>query len=85
MNQAWTKFLPAALRAKVEGRDYLQNVVNNTGWQLADNIVRMGIGLVVGVWVARYLGPVEFGLFSFVLAFVGLFNDSSTLYCNSVP
>lgn len=73
MNQVWMKFLPAALRAKVEGRDYLQNVINNTGWQLADNVVRMGVGLVVGIWVARYLGPTDFGLFSFVLAFVALF------------
>ncbi len=33
----------------------------------------MGIGLFVGVWIARYLGPAQFGLFSFATAFVGLF------------
>ncbi len=27
----------------------------------------MGIGLLLGVWVARYLGPVRFGLLSFAL------------------
>ena len=33
----------------------------------------MGVGLFVGVWVARYLGPQQFGLFSFASAFVGMF------------
>lgn len=74
MNQAWTKYLPATLRAKVEGRAYLQNVVTNTGWQFADHILRMAVGLAVGIWVARYLGPGQFGLFSYALAFVSLFS-----------
>jgi O-antigen/teichoic acid export membrane protein len=49
-------------------------VVVNTGWQFADSFVRMGVGLVVGVWVARYLGPDQFGLLSYALAFVLLFS-----------
>jgi O-antigen/teichoic acid export membrane protein len=72
MNQFWTKYLPAFLRAKIEGRAYLQNVISNTGWQFADNIVRMVVGLFVGVWVARYLGPEQFGLFNYALAFVSI-------------
>jgi O-antigen/teichoic acid export membrane protein len=79
MNQAWTRFLPAFLRAKVEGRAYLQNVITNTGWQFADNILRMGVGLLVGIWVARYLGPEQFGLFSYALAFVALLTPLATL------
>lgn len=79
MNSAWIKFLPAFVRAKIEGRDYLQNVVSNTGWQFADNIVRMGMGLVVGVWMARYLGPDQFGLFSYALALVSLFSAIAAL------
>jgi len=33
----------------------------------------MGVGLVLGVWIARYLGPEQFGLFNFSTAFIGLF------------
>ena len=33
----------------------------------------MGLGLFVGVWIARYLGPDQFGLFSFATALIGLF------------
>jgi O-antigen/teichoic acid export membrane protein len=79
MNQAWTRFLSASLRARLEGRAYLQNVVSNTGWQFADNVLRMGIGLLVGIWVARYLGPEQFGLLSYALAFVAIVSTLSTL------
>lgn len=34
----------------------------------------MGVGLFVGVWIARYLGPEQYGLLSFAVAFVGLFS-----------
>lgn len=72
MNQPWTRYLPPFLRDKLEGRAYLQNVVSNTGWQFADNILRMGIGLVVSVWMARYLGPEQFGLLSYATALIAL-------------
>jgi len=39
----------------------------------------MVVGLFVGVWVARYLGPDSFGLLSYAMAFVGLFVSISTL------
>lgn len=29
----------------------------NTSWLFAEKILRMVVGLFVGVWVARYLGP----------------------------
>jgi len=45
----------------------------NTSWLLAEKILRMIVGLFVGIWVARYLGPEQFGLFSYAQSFVGLF------------
>jgi O-antigen/teichoic acid export membrane protein len=75
MDQAWTRYIPKSLRNKIKGRDYLQNVISNTGWQFADNIVRM----FVGVWVARYLGPEQFGLFNYALAFVAIFASFASL------
>jgi len=29
----------------------------NTSWLFAEKVLRMVVGLFVGVWVARYLGP----------------------------
>lgn len=46
----------------------------NTSWLFIEQLLRLGIGLLVGVWVARYLGPEQFGLMSYVLAFVAIFS-----------
>lgn len=49
------------------------------GWLVGDRVFRMGVGLVVGVWVARYLGPERFGLLSYAGAWVFVFSFLSSL------
>lgn len=51
----------------------------NTSWLLGEKILRLIVGLFVGIWVARYLGPEQFGLFSYTQSFVGLFAAIATL------
>jgi O-antigen/teichoic acid export membrane protein len=51
----------------------------NTSWLMGERILRMAVGLFVGIWVARYLGPERFGLFSYAQSFVGLFMAIATL------
>jgi O-antigen/teichoic acid export membrane protein len=84
VNQTWTKYLPSFLQQKLEGRHALQKAVGNTGWLFADQVVRMGVGLFVSVWVARYLGPDQYGALSYVLAFVSLFSPLVTLGLDSI-
>ena len=84
MNQSWIRFLPDFIRVKIEGRHYLQNVISNTGWLFFDNVLRMGVGLLVGVWVARYLGPDQYGQLSYALAFVALFSSLANLGLDSI-
>jgi O-antigen/teichoic acid export membrane protein len=84
MNPIWIRFLPDFIRAKIEGRHYLQNVISNTGWLFFDNILRMGVGLFVGVWVARYLGPDQYGQLNYALAFVLLFSSLANLGLDSI-
>lgn len=79
MNDILTKFLPSFIRVRVEGRNNLQNILANTGWLFVDKILRMGVGLLVGVWVARYLGPEQFGLYNYALSFVALFSTFATM------
>lgn len=43
------------------------------GWLFFDKVLRMGVGLLVGAWIARYLGPEQFGLFNFAIAFISFF------------
>jgi PST family polysaccharide transporter len=44
----------------------------------------MVAGLLVGVWVARYLGPVQFGQLNYALAFVALFGAIAGLGLNGI-
>lgn len=84
MIPAWLKLLHAPLRARIEHRPHLLKALTNTGWLFADRIVRMGIGLLVGVWMARYLGPGQFGLLNYAMAFVALFGAIATLGLNGI-
>lgn len=62
----------------------LRKIIGNIGWLSADRILRMGVGLIVTAWIARYLGPEEFGLFNYATAFVSLFGVLATLGLNQI-
>jgi len=53
--------------------------LKNTSWLIAEKALRMIVGLFVGIWIARYLGPAKFGLLSYAFSFVGLFIYISSL------
>jgi len=79
LDSKWLSFLPVFARKRFEGRHNLQLILGNTGWLFFDKILRMGVGLLVGVWVARYLGPEQFGAINFAFAFVALFGAFASL------
>ena len=53
--------------------------VRNIGWVSSGRFLRMGGSLVVGTMVIRYLGPTQYGAFSYAFAIYGLFNIVSNL------
>jgi PST family polysaccharide transporter len=57
----------------------LRKIMGNMGWLMVDRVVRMGMGLFVGVWVARYLGPDQYGSLNFATAFIALFATVTSL------
>jgi O-antigen/teichoic acid export membrane protein len=79
MTKTWTRYLPSFIRQKLEGRLDLQKAIGNTGWMLGDTIFRSGVGLLVGIWIARYLGPSLYGAFSYAVAFTMLFSPVAML------
>jgi len=79
MNSSWINYLPGFIRRRLEGRHLLQKAIGNTGWLFADRIVRMGVGLIVGVWVARYLGPVQYGNLNYAASLVTVFSAIALL------
>jgi PST family polysaccharide transporter len=70
--------------SQIKSRSGLRAIIANTGWLFSDRILRMGASLVVGVWVARYLGVKQYGLFNYALAFVSLFSPIVTLGLDDV-
>ncbi len=51
----------------------------NTSWLFFERIFRILISFVVIIYVVRYLGPKDFGLYSYVISFMWLFASISTL------
>lgn len=62
----------------------IDKVIKNITWLLIDKVLHLGIGLLVGAWVARYLGPADFGEISYIIAFVGIFQTLSQLGINNI-
>ena len=64
---------------KIELSDGFKKYFVNTGWLFFERIIGMAVSFFVGVYVARYLGPANFGLLSYAASFVGLFIALATL------
>lgn len=62
----------------------MQQILANTGWLFMDKVVRMGVGVFVSAWVARYLGPEQFGTLNYALAFTALFSTLAGLGVDSI-
>lgn len=78
---AW---LPPFLARRLAGRETLRRSIDNGSWLFADQLVRMAAGLLVGVWVARYLGPEQYGWLSYAVAVVGTVGALTSLGLNAV-
>jgi O-antigen/teichoic acid export membrane protein len=68
----------ARLRAAL-GQSEFRRAAGNTGWLLADRLLRLAGGVLVGLWVARYLGPASFGSLNFALALSIIVTSLATL------
>jgi PST family polysaccharide transporter len=43
-------------------------------WLASEKLLRIFTGVFVGLWLARYLGPEQYGVYMYAVAWVGLFN-----------
>lgn len=48
-------------------------VTKNIGWALLGKVATLLGSFIVGIFVARYLGPEQYGLMSYVIAYVSIF------------
>ena len=62
----------------------LRRYAANTSYMFAEQILRIFAGLFVGIYVTRYLGPEQFGIYSYATAFVALFGAIARLGLDSI-
>ena len=57
--------------------DNRKNILQNLGWSVVGKLTTLGGSLLVGLIVARYLGPERYGLMNYVISIVFLFQTLS--------
>lgn len=75
---------PPFVRHRIAHRPNLLRIVDNMSWLTLDKIFRMGASLVIGIWLARHLGPEMFGALSFALAIAGILAGVGSLGLQSI-
>lgn len=60
------------------------NYLSNSLWMLLEKSSRIISGILVGVLVARYLGPAQYGLINYALSVISIFTILSTLGLDSI-
>ena len=62
---------------KLKNNSGFKKYFTNTSWVLGERIIRMTTLLFITIYIARYLGPNNFGLLSYTVSFVALFSAIS--------
>lgn len=76
--------LPQPIHRLIAGRPLLARLLGNSAWQIGDSVFRMGAGVLVGAYVARYLGPPGFGLINLGAALFALFTAVAQFGMNTI-
>lgn len=62
----------------------VKRIIYNTSWMLLEQFLRMFSGILVGIYMARYLGPEKFGVLSYILAITAIFVTVARMGMDSV-
>ena len=62
----------------------LRKYGTNMSWLFAEKIFRMIIGFTVGVYVARQLGPTQYGILNYAISIVAIFSIVAGLGLDSI-
>ncbi len=66
------------IKNKINLKGNREKIFKNVFWAVLGKVVNILSGLFVGILVARYLGPEQYGLMSYVISYVTLFSIFST-------
>lgn len=76
---------PEEINTKINfGSAPFKRYFHNTSWLFFEKIIRVVLGAFVIISITNYLGPKDFGLYSYALSFAGLFTVIATLGLDSI-
>jgi O-antigen/teichoic acid export membrane protein len=84
MVDKFKQLIPKKIRLKFTNRPMLQKIVKNIGWLTIERMFQLLVSLSVGVLIARYLGPSDYGLMNYAMAFFALFGPFIGLGTKSI-
>jgi len=61
-----------------------KGISKNIFWLAIDKLIRLGLGLLLSVWIARYLGPQKFGIWNYGMALTAVYGAIATLGLDSL-
>ncbi|MCX6155646.1 MAG: flippase [Candidatus Kapabacteria bacterium] len=61
-----------------------KSLTTNIIWLLFDSFFRLGTTAILFIFLARYLGPKDFGIFNYSLAYISLFGIIASLGLDSI-
>lgn len=67
------------LSARFPASQAFRALLSNSVWMFAEKVARLLLGLTVGAWVARHLGPGLYGELAYTLAFIAFFQAAAAL------
>lgn len=62
----------------------LLKVINNSGWMMFEQICKMVVALFVSIWIARQLGPKDYGVLIYAVTYISIFTVIVSLGINRV-
>jgi O-antigen/teichoic acid export membrane protein len=60
------------IRQLLTGNKERRAISSNIYWLFTEQAIRFLLGFLVSIWVVRYLGPEDYGIFTYSLAFTGI-------------
>ena len=63
----------------VMNHDGFRRYFANTGWMFFGQMFSLLVSFFIGAWLARYLGPENYGILNYAVAFAGLFGFIASL------
>lgn len=62
----------------------MNRLLTHVSWVFVDRMFRLGTGMLVSIWLARYLGPAQYGTLNYALVFPLLLSALASLGINNL-